>query len=128
MTLRWKRNWITKVIGSCSINFTVPADKEAMTGYVLNRNYWNQGYVTEALRAVVAFGFEQLGLHRIIASCDPKYRFHTRDGKSRHAAEGYLRKKKCSKASGAISFCIPFWKKEWRNSKVDHNPKKRQRK
>ena len=46
-------------------------NKEAMMGYILNRKYWNQGYMSEAARRVVAFGFEQLGLHRIIAGCDP---------------------------------------------------------
>ena len=28
---------------------------------------WGQGYATEAARAVVAFGFEELGLNRIYA-------------------------------------------------------------
>ncbi len=36
-------------------------------GYWLGVGYWNHGYCTEAARAVVAFGFEQLGLHRIMA-------------------------------------------------------------
>ena len=46
-------------------------NKEGEIGYILNRRYWNQGYMTEAARKVVSFGFEQLGLHRIIATCDP---------------------------------------------------------
>jgi len=33
--------------------------------------------------------------------------------------EGYLRKKRCSKASGAISCSIPSWNKEWQHRKVD---------
>ena len=36
-------------------------------GYSLSRAYWNQGIMTEALRAVLAFGFDTLQLNRIEA-------------------------------------------------------------
>lgn len=39
----------------------------AEVGYSLSREYWNQGLMTEALRAVIAFGFDTLGLQRIEA-------------------------------------------------------------
>ncbi len=39
----------------------------AEVGYSLSRDYWNQGIMTEALRAVVAFGFDTLRLNRIEA-------------------------------------------------------------
>lgn len=32
--------------------------------------HWNKGYGTEALRAIIAFGFKILKLHRIFAGCD----------------------------------------------------------
>jgi RimJ/RimL family protein N-acetyltransferase len=40
----------------------------AELGYWLGKPYWNAGYGTEAAYAVVAYGFERLGLHRIHAS------------------------------------------------------------
>jgi [ribosomal protein S5]-alanine N-acetyltransferase len=43
------------------------AQEHAELGYWLGLPYWNQGYVTEAARAVVGFGFDALGLHRIFA-------------------------------------------------------------
>ena len=43
-------------------------DQRAELGYWIGRPYWNQGYCTEAARAVLDFGFEQLGLNRIYAS------------------------------------------------------------
>ena len=35
--------------------------------YMLGRNYWNQGYGTELLKAVIRFAFEELDVERIIA-------------------------------------------------------------
>jgi len=41
------------------------ADHNAELGYWLGRDFWNQGYCTEAARSVIEFGFEILGLRRI---------------------------------------------------------------
>jgi [ribosomal protein S5]-alanine N-acetyltransferase len=40
---------------------------QAELGFWVAVEYWKQGYATEAARAVVGFGFEQLGLNRIYA-------------------------------------------------------------
>jgi ribosomal-protein-alanine N-acetyltransferase len=39
-------------------------------GYVLVRARWGQGYATEAAMANLRFGFDELGLHKIMATCD----------------------------------------------------------
>lgn len=39
-------------------------------GYVLAESEWGQGYMTEALRAVIKFAFENLKLKRVWAYCD----------------------------------------------------------
>lgn len=44
----------------------------ASIGYWLGVPYWNQGFTTEAAQAVVGFGFRELGLHRIEATCLPE--------------------------------------------------------
>ena len=41
----------------------------AELGYWLGRPYWGQGYTSEAARRVTAFCFEELGLHRVQATC-----------------------------------------------------------
>ena len=41
--------------------------RSAEVGYSLSRAYWNRGIMTEALRAVIAFGFDTLRLNRIEA-------------------------------------------------------------
>jgi RimJ/RimL family protein N-acetyltransferase len=44
-----------------------PPHRRAELGYWVARPFWNCGYASEGARAVVAFGFRELGLHRIAA-------------------------------------------------------------
>jgi ribosomal-protein-alanine N-acetyltransferase len=46
------------------------AHSRSEVGFVLRRDLWRQGLVTEALRAVVAFGFATLRLHSVEAQLD----------------------------------------------------------
>ena len=43
------------------------ADHQAEIGYWFGREYWGQGFCTEAVIAVIDHGFKTLGLHRIFA-------------------------------------------------------------
>lgn len=56
-----------KCIGSVEININTTNHK-ASIGYVLNRNYWNQGYMTEALNKMIEVCFNDLKLNRIEAA------------------------------------------------------------
>lgn len=47
------------------------SDTNAELGYCLNPAYWRQGYATEAARVICRFGFEELGVNRIYATCRP---------------------------------------------------------
>jgi len=42
----------------------------AEVGYILRPEYWKNGYASEILRALLAFGFGPLGLHRVYGKCD----------------------------------------------------------
>lgn len=44
----------------------------AEIGYLLNKKYWNKGIMTEALRPILEFGFEKMGLNRIQICCDER--------------------------------------------------------
>ncbi|HLZ07254.1 MAG TPA: GNAT family N-acetyltransferase [Chloroflexota bacterium] len=41
-------------------------------GYVVHPDFWQRGIGTEVGRALLAFGFKELKLHRITATCDPR--------------------------------------------------------
>jgi RimJ/RimL family protein N-acetyltransferase len=51
-------------IGSIGLDI-VSLHRHARLGYWLGVPYWNHGYGTEAVRAVLRYGFMQLNLHRI---------------------------------------------------------------
>lgn len=62
------------VAGSIRLWTVDEAHRTAELGYSLGRPYWRQGIGSEAARAMLTAGFETLGLHRIIATCDVRNR------------------------------------------------------
>jgi ribosomal-protein-alanine N-acetyltransferase len=61
-----------RLIGACGLHLGNPANRAAMLGYCYARAFWGKGYATEAARALVGFGFRELSLHRVWATCDPQ--------------------------------------------------------
>ncbi len=49
-----------------------PRFRKAELGYWIGKPYWGQGYATEAVRTIMRYGFETLGLNRIYASHFPE--------------------------------------------------------
>ncbi|HVB20990.1 MAG TPA: GNAT family protein [Ktedonobacteraceae bacterium] len=58
-----------QLIGNCGIRKKTSDAQEADLGYELDPRYWGCGYATEAARAILTFGFRELGLHRVLAWC-----------------------------------------------------------
>lgn len=54
-----------RLIGSAGIRKEKQEAVEGEIGVELNPAYWGKGYAAEAIRAVMRFGFDDLGLHRI---------------------------------------------------------------
>lgn len=59
-----------RLLGSTGLGFERP--DEAMTGYVLAKDAWGQGYATEALEAMVEVA-RRIPLDRIYALCHPQH-------------------------------------------------------
>ena len=51
---------------------------EIEVGYRFLKEHWNKGYATEAARALLQYGFETLGLQKIVSSAHPHNRASTR--------------------------------------------------
>jgi RimJ/RimL family protein N-acetyltransferase len=60
-----------KLIGWCGLMF-LEETPEVEVGYGIARAYWGQGLMSEAASASLRFGFEQLGLERIVAVAMPE--------------------------------------------------------
>ena len=70
--LRWgitRKNDVSTVIGMCGFNYWNRTDRRASIGYDLAQAHWRQGIMSEALRAILTFGFEDMDLNRIEADC-----------------------------------------------------------
>ncbi len=59
-----------KLIGWAGLQF-LPELDETEVGFLLDRPTWGKGYATEAARASLLFGFEQIMLDHIIALVHP---------------------------------------------------------
>lgn len=78
------------VIGMISLRFE---KHRAEAGYVLAKSEWGQGYMTEALRAVVDFAFSLPNIYRVAAICDTENRASARVmEKAGMTLEGRLRR------------------------------------
>ena len=60
-----------KFIGRCGLlPWTLDGRDEVEVAYMIAREYWRQGFGSEAARGILQYGFEQLGLSRLICLID----------------------------------------------------------
>ncbi|MFD2117197.1 GNAT family N-acetyltransferase [Paenibacillus yanchengensis] len=71
-------------------------------GWVFHPSYYNKGYATEAAQAVIAYGFQQLNLHRIVATCQPE-----------NPASYKVMEKIGMRKEGFFKQCIPYENGWW---------------
>ncbi|WP_240414887.1 GNAT family N-acetyltransferase [Paenibacillus periandrae] len=56
------------LVGTCGFNgWEIHRGSRGEIGYDLGKKYWRQGYMTEVLKSVIAFGFETMEFNRIEA-------------------------------------------------------------
>jgi ribosomal-protein-alanine N-acetyltransferase len=80
-----------KLIGITNISMPHRINRNVELGYTISRAYWGKGYATEAVQAVIQFGFEKMKLVRIEAVVLPENLASARVlEKSRMQFEGVL--------------------------------------
>lgn len=62
----------SQLIGHCGLNF-LPNSSEVEVLYRFEQPYWNQGIATEATKASLRYGFEEVKLERIVAITTPEH-------------------------------------------------------
>ena len=58
-------------LGWCGLKYHPDYDHEVDLGYRFHKRFWGMGYATEASVACLKYGFEELGLKRIVAKIMP---------------------------------------------------------
>jgi RimJ/RimL family protein N-acetyltransferase len=61
-----------ELLGTCTLFSIHRANMRAEVGYCLRSPYWRQGYMSEALAALIDHAFRVLELRRLEADVDPK--------------------------------------------------------
>ena len=59
-----------KLIGFFGIVWWLTDYASVELGFSLNRNYWNRGYISEALSALIQWGFKEMHINRFEAQCE----------------------------------------------------------
>jgi len=68
--IRWGVYLNSKLIGTCGYNRII-RKRKAIIGYDLNPTYWNQGFATEMVQAIIDYGTIEYEVHRIEAFVTP---------------------------------------------------------
>jgi RimJ/RimL family protein N-acetyltransferase len=102
------------LVGNCGIRLAEPNSVEADVGYELDPRHWGRGYATEAAGAMVAFGFEALGVHRVWGECVADNVASRRVmEKLGMIQEGRLREKRWMKGRWWDTLLYGILRKEW---------------
>jgi RimJ/RimL family protein N-acetyltransferase len=63
-----------KVVGEVGLKLISWDNRQGEIGFVFNPDYHGRGLATEAAESMLTLGFDTIGWHRIIGSCDARNR------------------------------------------------------
>ncbi|MFI6101089.1 GNAT family N-acetyltransferase [Lentzea sp. NPDC051213] len=61
-----------RVIGDVVLKWLNEKERQGELGYIFNPEFQGKGFAREASEAILSLGFDELGLHRMTATCDPR--------------------------------------------------------
>lgn len=102
------------VVGTGELHVRSHKQRQGEISYVVHPRVWGQGIGTEIGRHLLARGFDELGLHRISATCDPRNlgssRVLSKIGTTR---EGHLRHTSLLRDGRRDSLLFSCLEEEW---------------
>ena len=78
-------------------------DQAVELGFGVHADYRNQGYASEAARALISWGFSQSEVDRIVAKCDPANAASVRVLEKAGMSRGERGRACCSGSCGGLS-------------------------
>jgi len=103
------------LVGAGGFRIRSERSRSAELGYVLLRSRWGNGYMPEAMQAMLRFGFDDLALHRIWATTD------VRNERSRRVIEklgmrreALLKQDELRQGQWTDSYLYALLEEEWR--------------
>ncbi len=105
------------LIGTCSLFQIQPDSRRAEIGYGIAPAHWRRGHVTEAVGALIAFAFGDLGLNRLEADIDPRNTASARSlERLGFTREGLLRERWIVGGEVSDSALYGLLAREWRRA------------
>jgi ribosomal-protein-alanine N-acetyltransferase len=104
-------------VGNCTLHHFHETSRRAEMGYALARPFWGQGYMHEALRALLTYAFEPLDLNRLEADIDPRNVSSARSlERLGFRKEGHLRERWIVNGEVSDTGFYGLLRSEWRRS------------
>lgn len=108
-----------RVVGDVVLKWISEKDRQGELGYVFNSEFHGKGLAREAAEAMLKIGFDDFGLHRIIAQCDPRnepsWRLMERLGMRR---EAHFRESEIFKGEWGDLFVYALLAEEYRRAQA----------
>jgi ribosomal-protein-alanine N-acetyltransferase len=106
-----------RLIGKCGYNEWHKVHRRGDISYMLARDFWGQGVVSEALRAMLDYGFGPMNLHSVEAGVTPGNDASTRMlEKLGFRLEGHLRESFWAEDRFVDSLIYSLLRQEWESA------------
>ena len=120
-TFQWglERKEDGRLLGTCTLFHLHEANRRAEVGYALASAYWKNGYMREALTALLDYAFGPMALRRLEADVDPRNANSMRIlGKLGFREEGLLRERWNVAGEIQDSAFLGLLAREWRERRA----------
>ena len=108
------------VMGTCGFHNHKPEHFRAEMGYEIGKEHWGQGIMTEAIKAILQYGFHYMKFNRVEAFVnygnDRSTRLLERTG---FHLDGLLREYELNRGCFADQYCYSLLKRDWESDSTD---------